>query len=145
IGLSGAGLQCAASVQSAALVQTVPIHLVKQRAQAYSQPLRGLPPVAARRREGRADRLALRGLDGVAERDLTPSLPLSTLWRGGGGVRPEVHRLQDLLIREHRRALDRMLELASVPRPALLDQPRHGCLAQGERMPEAAGLLQREV
>src|SRR5437762_14187677 len=78
-------LQNDAGVQSTALVDAVSVHLVEQGPEAHAQPLGGLAAVARGGRQGGGDGLALRELDGVTEGDLTPSFPLSTLWRGGQG------------------------------------------------------------
>src|SRR5207253_7140007 len=112
---------------AALLLDPIAVHLVKQRPKAHAQALRSLAPVAAGGREGGFDRLALRGFDGLAERALARSFPLSTLWRGGQGVRTgtgaELSRLEDLLFAQYRRPLDRVLQLPHVARPLLLFQP----------------------
>src|SRR2546430_6120503 len=52
------------------------------RSQAHPQPLGRVTPIAPGCLERTADGSSLRLLDGLTERDLTPSLPLSTMWRG---------------------------------------------------------------
>src|SRR5919197_4250851 len=100
----------------------VALHLVKQGAKADAQPLCGIPPIPARGREGRADRLALRRLHGGTE----GTAPCSLRSHGAGSREQflsEIGWLEDLLVRQHRRALDRMLQLARVARPGLLREP----------------------
>src|ERR1051325_9813868 len=81
----------------ARLPDPVALHLVKQRPQAHAQAPSSFAPVAAGGREGGFDRPALGHFDGIAERALAPSFPLSTLWRGGQGARPETgHELSRL-------------------------------------------------
>src|SRR5438034_7488300 len=53
--------------------------------------------------------------------------------------------LQDFLVREHRRALDGMLQLAHVARPALRLEPRQRVVTQDHGPPEAAGESGRKV
>src|SRR2546430_9629799 len=115
------------------------------RSQAHPQPLGRVTPIAPGCLERTADGSSLRLIDGLTERDLTPSLPLSTLWRGGRGARSEVRWLQDLFVRQHRGALDRVLELACVARPALGDEPRKPLVAHGQRAPQATPDLHGEV
>src|SRR5438093_9401060 len=133
-------LQIDAGVQSTALVDAVSVHLVEQGPEAHAKPLGRLAAVARCGRQGDGDGLALRELDGVTEGDLTPSFPLSTLWRGGQRARTnEIRRLQDLLVRQHRRPFDGVLERAHVPRPRLLAQPLKRRFAQDDAAAEPAG------
>ena len=60
-------------------------------------------------------------------------------------MRSEVRWLQDLFVRQHRGALDRVLELACVARPALGDEPRKPLVAHGQRAPQATPDLHGEV
>src|SRR5205809_7901935 len=97
-------MQVIALAQEAApLPDPIALHLVEERAEAHAQPPRGFAPVAASGPEGGFDRPALGGFDGLTQGGLTPGpplkvitpwppdltawFPLSTLWRGGHGVR----------------------------------------------------------
>src|SRR5689334_7547184 len=117
-------LQIAAFVQIVALLEAVPVHLVKQGSQAHAEALRGLAAVAARRPQCIGDRAALRALDHFSERTAPRSL-LPASPRAGSGERflPKIDWLQDLLVRQHRRPLDRVLERPHVSGPRLLPQP----------------------
>src|SRR5437899_2534592 len=116
-------LQNAARVQVVALLQAVAVHLVKQRPEAHAQPLRRCAAVAASRLERGLDDPALRRFDRVSESTAPGSLLL-----GGAASRErfpaEIVRLQDRLIRQHRCALDRVLQLPPVPRPLRLRSGR---------------------
>src|SRR5574341_380649 len=120
-------LQNAARVQEIASVDLVAAHFVEQGPQADAEPLRGLAAIAAGGRERRGERLTLRLFDRRPQR---PS-PFSPLL-GGEGKRemflPEIARLQELMVRQHRRPLDRVLELAHIPAPWL---PSMGSLRVG--------------
>src|SRR6059036_245400 len=54
-------------------------------------------------------------------------------YRSGPKVRP----VEYLLVRQHRRPLDRVLELADIARPLLLFEPGDGIIAEGQRPAEA--------
>src|SRR5439155_625802 len=129
------------TTSSARPADPIALHLVKQRPEAYAQAFRCLAPVAAGGREGSFDRPALRDFDGIAERALAPWFPLSTLWRGGQGVRTgtgaELSRLEDLLFAQYRRPLDCVLQLPHVTRPLLLLEPCDRGVAQHDGSGEA--------
>src|SRR5690348_1272134 len=137
-------LQIAAVVQIVALLESVTVDLVKQRAQAHAEPLRRLAPISPRPPKSLHDRLTLRPLDHLSER----TAPFSPLPGGEGrGERsfPEINRLEDLLVREHRRTLDRMLERPHVSRPRLLAQPGDGRVTQRHRATQSVSELSGEV
>src|SRR3989440_9113319 len=101
-------LQNAARVQDLALLELVAVDLVEQGAQAHAQLLRRRPPVPTRSLERGDDRLPLGGFDRAPER----TAPRSLLLRGaqsGERFLPEIGRLQELLVRPHRRPLDGIL------------------------------------
>src|SRR3989449_8534554 len=104
------------------------------------EPLGRLATVSARPPQSSGDGVAFRTLDGVTEGDLTPSFPLSTLWRGGRGASTnEISRLQDLLVTQHRSPFDGVLERAHVAGPRLFAQPLERRVAQGHAPAEPAG------
>src|SRR5207302_10744823 len=90
-------LQLIAQAQTAALVDTVPIHLVEQRSQAHAEPLRGGATVAPRRRQGGRNRLTLRRLHSLSER---PRACARAQCRGGAcadpGRKPGVERQAEI-------------------------------------------------
>src|SRR5207302_7998617 len=137
-------LQTAARVQDLALLELVTVDLVEQGAQAYAQLLRRRPPVPTRSLERGEDLLTLGGFDRAPERPA----PRFLLLRGAGsGERflPEIRRLQHLPVRQHRRPLDGMLQLAHVARPLLLLQPGQCVVAQNHGAPKAAREAGRKV
>src|SRR5437016_1828326 len=140
----GPALQITARVQFAALVDAVTIHLIKQCPKAHAEPLRGGPAIAARLLQGSRNRPTLRGLDHVPE---GPRGRCCGRACADPGPKPgvcrwaEVHRLEDLLVSQHRRPLDRVLQCPYVPRPRLLAQPCDGCLAQPQIVAQPARQL----
>src|ERR1700740_3282970 len=95
-------LQIAALMQIVALLEAVPVHLVKQGSQAHAEALRGLAAVAARRPQCIGDGTALRALDHFSERTSPFSPLLGGKGRGEWSL-PEVDRLKELLVGKHRR------------------------------------------
>src|SRR2546422_635101 len=92
-------LQTSAQVQIAALIDSVPIHLVEQRSEAHPQPLGGFATVAPRGPKDGGDGLALSGLHGIAQ-GTAPGSPLLPRGAGSGErLLPKVSRLQKLLVR----------------------------------------------
>src|SRR3989442_3148317 len=129
-------LQIAAWVQAVALLDAVALHLVKQCPQTPSQPFGGGPPVAIAPFQSRCDGCALSGLDALSERT-TPHTLLPSVGVGSGEWSlSEILGVQDLLVRQHRRALDRVLQLAHVAAPRLALQPAHGAGAEREGPPQ---------
>src|SRR5690242_21936295 len=88
------GLQNAACVQDAALLDRVSVHLVEQGPQAHAKPFRRLAAVATTRRESPGDRVALGGLDRLTERT-APRSPLPLGVRCGERFLPKIPGLQD--------------------------------------------------
>src|SRR5947207_10098431 len=95
-------LQLIAQVQTTALVDAVPIHLVEQRPQAHAEPLGGGATVALRRSQGGCDRLSLRRLHSLSERPRGPRPcargEADPGRKAGLGRRAEIHGIQDLLV-----------------------------------------------
>src|SRR5881398_2407800 len=92
-------LQITARVQFAALVDAVPINLIKQGPKAYAEPLRSGPAVAARLLQGSRNRPTLRGLDHLPEGPRGQCCGRACADPGrktGVCRRAEVHRLEDL-------------------------------------------------
>src|SRR5439155_496843 len=70
------------------------------------------------------------------------------LLRGAGSAEwflPKIARLEDLLIRQHRRPLDGVLERPYVARPRLLAEPLERRFAQGHAPAEPAGKPGRKM
>src|SRR2546422_3030851 len=138
-------LQTSAQVQIAALIDSVPIHLVEQRSEAHPQPLGGFATVAPRGPKDGGDGLALSGLHGIAQ-GTAPGSPLLPRGAGSGErLLPKVSRLQKLLVRKHRRPFDGVLERAYVTRPRLLAQPLERRIAQGHAPAQPTGEPRREM
>src|SRR5438105_13465738 len=100
-------LQLIAQVQTTALVDAIPIHLVEQRPQAHAEPLGRGATVALRRSQGGCDRLTLRRLHRLAERPRGPRA-CAPGWadaRRKPGVerQAEIRRLEEFLVGQHRR------------------------------------------
>src|SRR3989449_10968598 len=131
-------------VQGLALPEVVALHLVKQRPEAHAESLRGLAAVAAHRLQRRSDRLALRRFRGFTE----GTAPRSLLLVGAGSRERsllEIVRLHRLLIGEHRRPLDGVLELTHVAPPGLLLQPAQRGGAEGHAPTQPPAEPYREV
>src|SRR6185295_3318321 len=109
-------LQNTALMQSVALLQTVPAHLVKQGPQTHAEAFRRFATIAANLAQGGGDRVAFRGLDDVRQRDRTPGgCVVRGAWRAG-----EVTGLENIPVGQYHGSLDRILELAHVAPPLLL-------------------------
>src|SRR2546425_2272804 len=122
------------------LDKPVPVDLVKQSPQTHPQPLCGGAPIAVGCFQGIDDGNALRCFSRFPERTAPRSL-LSGLRGLGRGVWfvSKIGRLQSLLVREHRRALDRVLELSHVAGPLLLLKPCDSGVAECERAAQPLG------
>src|SRR3989441_628050 len=119
------------------LDKPVPVDLVKQSPQTHPQPLCGGAPIAVGCFQGIDDGNALRCFSRFPERT-TPHSPLPRFLGVGSGewFAPEIDRVQDLLVGQHRRALDRVLELSHVAGPLLLLEPCDSAVAECERAAE---------
>ena len=133
--------QNAWALQSAALLQAVAGDLVEEGAKTDAQSGRGFPSIPSRGGERGGDRLSLGGVHRFTERGgfgRTGSRCSGTI-HARAHARVKVIGSQEVVIAQHPRPFDSVLELPGIPGPALGREPGDRRGTQRERAPQPPG------